>query len=76
MQDFDEAIRLNSQHTSAFYNKACCYALQGHIDPAIECLRQSLELGWIGFDHMAKNSDLDSIRDDPRYKELVKKYAK
>jgi tetratricopeptide (TPR) repeat protein len=76
IQDLDEAIRLDPKYAFAFYGKACVYALQGRTDPAIENLRRSLELGFPDFEHMAKDSDLDSIRGDPRYKQLVQKYAK
>jgi predicted RNase H-like HicB family nuclease len=44
--------------------------------PAFENLRRSLELGWRNFQHMEQDTDLDSIRADPRYKELLQKYAK
>jgi tetratricopeptide (TPR) repeat protein len=76
IRDFDEAIRLDPKNPSPVYDKACVYALQGRTDPAIDTLRQCLEVGYRNFDHMAKDSDLDSIRNDSRYKELLKKYAK
>jgi tetratricopeptide (TPR) repeat protein len=74
--DYDASIRLDPKFALAFYSKACCDALQGRIDPAIENLRQSLEVGYRNFGHMAKDSNLDSIRNEPRYKELLKRYAK
>lgn len=76
VKDCDEAIRLEPKNADAYYDKACCLALQGRTEPAIESLGQALELGFHDFDHMARDSDLDSIRGDPRYKELLKKYAK
>jgi tetratricopeptide (TPR) repeat protein len=74
--DFTEAARFDPKDQLAHYHKARCYARQGRTDSAIESLTQSLELGYRNFDHLAKDSDLDSIRDDPRYQTLLKKYAK
>jgi tetratricopeptide (TPR) repeat protein len=75
IRDFDQVIRLDPKD-AAFYNKACNYALLDRSGDAIENLRRCFELGFREIDHMAKDSDLDSIRDDPRYKQLVQKYAK
>ncbi len=74
--DYNEAIRLDPKYPLAFYNKACCYALTGKKDLAIENLGKALELGYRDFKYMEKDSDLDSIRDDPGFKELLKKYGK
>lgn len=76
LRDFDEAIRIDPKYANPFHSKACAYALQGNTSAAIENLRKSIELGYTDFDQMAIDSDLDSIRSDPRYKELQKKYAK
>ena len=40
---------------------------------AIENLRQAIELGYADFAHIAQDSDLVLIRDDPRYKEIMRK---
>jgi tetratricopeptide (TPR) repeat protein len=74
--DYDEAIRLDPKFALALYGKACCYAAQGRIDPAIESLRQALVAGYRNFGHMAKDSNLDPIRNEQRYNELLKMYAK
>ena len=76
IKDYDEALRLDPKNADAFYNKACCYSLQGKPDLAIENLAKSLELGFDNFKHLEANTDLDSIRDDPRYKKLLAKYKK
>jgi tetratricopeptide (TPR) repeat protein len=76
IKDYDEVIRLDPKHARAFYNKACCCSLQGKADLAFDSLQRSLELGYRDFEDMAKDSDLDSIRSDPRYKKLLDKYAK
>jgi tetratricopeptide (TPR) repeat protein len=76
LADFEEAIRLDAKLEAAHYNKVCAYALQGKKDLALDHLRHTLDLGYRNFDGMAKDTDLDSIRNEPRYKELLKKYMK
>jgi tetratricopeptide (TPR) repeat protein len=76
IRDFDQTLLLDPKYADAPYNKACCYARQERPEPALENLRLSIELGFRDFEHMAKDTDLDSIRGDDRYKTLLKKYAK
>ena len=53
------------------YNLACCEALAGRTNDAIEHLRQSIELSEQLRDYATSDSDFDSIRDEPAFKELV-----
>jgi hypothetical protein len=54
------------------YNSACWEALAGNPDEAFEHLHRARELN---FDevrrYMVEDSDLDSLRDDPRFQELA-----
>jgi tetratricopeptide (TPR) repeat protein len=53
------------------YNLACCESLAGRKEEAIEHLRLAIER-FEGFRNYAANdSDLDAIRDEPAFKELV-----
>ena len=76
IKDYDEALRLDPKYGSPLCGKACCFALQGKTDLAIENLGKALELGYRDFEYIEKDSELDSIRDDPRYKKLLAKYKK
>jgi tetratricopeptide (TPR) repeat protein len=71
--DFDEAIRLEPNFAAVYYNRACCYSLQGKPDQAIESLEQAFRLGYANFELLRKDPELNSIRDDPRFKNLVNK---
>ena len=53
------------------YNLACCESLAGRTTDAIEHLRQSIELSEQMRDYAKDDSDLDPIRDEPAFKELV-----
>jgi tetratricopeptide (TPR) repeat protein len=54
------------------YNAACLEALAGNADEAFALLRRAIELsnGEIR-PYLEKDDDLDSIRDDPRFQELL-----
>lgn len=72
--DYLEALKLNppdALRSTLLYNLACAYSLESRADEAIERLKQSIEAGFRDFKHMQKDKDLDHIRDDPRYKELI-----
>ncbi|HUZ14843.1 MAG TPA: cupin domain-containing protein [Gaiellaceae bacterium] len=55
------------------YNLACLEALGGRPDQAIASLRRALEINQEEiYDYLREDSDLDNIRDDPRFQELLK----
>jgi len=67
-----EATITDNEHAwGGNYNVACYLALAGETDEAIEYLRKAVELNreqvmkWLPHD-----TDLDPIRDDPRFQEL------
>ena len=53
------------------YNTACAYALKGDKDKAFEWLRKAAKAGYDDTEHMVGDSDMDSLRDDPRYKKII-----
>ena len=53
-----------------FFNLACCESLLGRTDDAIEHLRTAVRDDRLRA-QAARDSDLDAIRDDPRFRELV-----
>ena len=58
------------QYAMAVYNIACCEALAGHPEDAIAHLRSSIERNPDVKEWAAGDSDLDSLREDPRFQEL------
>ncbi len=69
----DEVIE-DVGESNVFYNKACFYAIVGKTNEAIDYFKKSLDAGWRDFSHIAVDPDLDSVRDLPKFKELVKEY--
>jgi beta-lactamase regulating signal transducer with metallopeptidase domain/tetratricopeptide (TPR) repeat protein len=57
---------------SALYNAACSYAVAGREDRALAVLERSLHAGYGDPDKLRSDSDLDAIRDQSRFEELVR----
>ena len=58
------------------YNLACSYALVGQPDKAFDALEHAIEIGYQDVKHMENDSDLNSIRSDPRYSAIITKIQK
>jgi tetratricopeptide (TPR) repeat protein len=70
---YREAIAREPDAWQGAYNAACFEALAGDSDAAFAALRRALELDrQEALKYVVDDSDLDSLRDDPRYAELVR----
>jgi adenylate cyclase len=68
----NRALLLEPEDPNGLYNLACTFALMGECDRAIDFLERSLGLQSPQFITWAKNdSDLDNLRDHPRYQALI-----
>jgi eukaryotic-like serine/threonine-protein kinase len=56
---------------SGWYYSACGAAIAGRRDEAFDDLRQAIDQGYVDASYMRRDDDLKSIRDDPRFAELV-----
>jgi len=54
------------------YNGACAAAVTGRLDEAFVWLTRSADAGWRDAEHLKVDTDLDSLRDDPRFVQFVK----
>jgi thiol-disulfide isomerase/thioredoxin len=63
----DEVIRI------ALYNSACAHARLGHQDVALDTLARTLEAGYQEFAHIERDPDLASLRDTPRFVQLLER---
>jgi len=66
-----EVVDAGPQYPLLYFNLACLESLTGRTDEAIGHLRQSLELSDEFLEYAKTDSDLDAIRDEPAFKELV-----
>ena len=71
-----KALEIEPEEYIAMYNLACIFSLQKKIDRAIEWLQKAVDAGYDDFGWMEKDTDLDNLRDDPRYKEMVRRGPK
>ena len=67
-------VQLRPGDALAHYNLACSYALLKKPDLALKTLRRAVELGYRDFRYMREDRDLDSIRHDPRFRQLLREY--
>jgi serine/threonine protein kinase/Flp pilus assembly protein TadD len=65
------ALAIDPEETSILYNVACVYALLGQTEDALNCLGKVMEHGTFYKNWAAKDSDLDSLRSDPRFQALL-----
>jgi tetratricopeptide (TPR) repeat protein len=67
-------VQLRPSDALAHYNLACSYALLKRPEQAIKTLRRAVELGYRDFRYLREDRDLDSIRHDPRFRQLLREY--
>jgi serine/threonine protein kinase/Flp pilus assembly protein TadD len=69
------ALSVDPDDPMVLYNVACSYALQGLADEAIACLEKVMAQSSSGSLHKVwaeQDSDLDSLRGNPRFQALLK----
>jgi len=76
MQLDKHLVTLRPQDPLAHYNLACSYALLKRAELSLKTLRRAVELGYRDFRYMREDRDLDSIRHDPRFRQLLREFDK
>jgi tetratricopeptide (TPR) repeat protein len=72
--EYEKAIDINPRDAGAFFNKACCNAILGKDDFAINDLQSALENGYRNLDKLENSRALSNVRLDPRFTELINKF--
>ena len=67
-------VQLRPGDALSHYNLACSFALLKRPDHALKTLRRAVELGYRDFRYMREDRDLESIRHDPRFRQLLREY--
>ena len=65
-------IELSPNDPLMFYNVACFYANTGDKSLALQSLKNAITTGYGFFEWIKRDPDLDSIRNEPEYIELMK----
>jgi tetratricopeptide (TPR) repeat protein len=66
-----EVVDASPQYALLNYNLACLESLTGRTDDALEHLRRSIELSEQFRDYAKGDADLDAIRNEPAFEELM-----
>jgi tetratricopeptide (TPR) repeat protein len=72
IRDFERVIDLDPEESSAPYNIACAHARAGRPEHAVHWLERAVAAGFVDFDHMRKDPDLDSLRKRPDFQRLLR----
>lgn len=64
------------EDATVYYNLACSYSVLKDAGKAMQALETSFRLGYCDFKHMMEDQDLDLLKQNPEFRELVKKYFK
>jgi TolB-like protein/Tfp pilus assembly protein PilF len=67
------ALAIDPEDPAVLYNVACVYALAGSSEEALDQLDKAIQNGFGHRDWLENDSDLDSIRDEPRFQTLLRK---
>lgn len=73
-KELNDAAARDPKQSLVYYNMGVLRLKQGRTDEALKQFEASFLNGFNYFDEMAKDPDLNAIRNDPRFIGLVKKY--
>lgn len=65
------ALAINPDDPLLLYNISCMYAMLGNPDEALSCLEKAVDKGYGQKDWVEHDSDLDSLRQLPRFQTIV-----
>jgi len=71
-----KAIELNPSDPLMLYNTACFYAQIGEKRLALDSLKSSVQAGLEDYEWIRRDPDLESIRNEPEYIDLIEKKDK
>ncbi len=69
----ERAIAADPDDPMLLYNVACNYAQLGRVEEALSALEQAVDRGYGDRPWMEHDSDLEPLRDKPRYKALLER---
>lgn len=79
IKKYEQAVRcleksVELEHRgSDYYNLACAYSLANKTDKAIDALTKAVELGYGSRSQFENDTDLNSLKSDPRFKDILQR---
>ena len=67
----EQAVSINPNELAVLYNAACVYSRVGKIDKAIDYFERLIEAGYPSREWIENDSDLDAIRNHPRFQKIL-----
>src|SRR5688500_18544713 len=67
------ALAMDPDDPSVLYNIACAFAVEGQTAEAVDALERALENGFGHWSWIEHDADLDSLREDPVFLELLER---
>ena len=67
------ARAIDPTDSGVLYNVACVYALGGVKHQALDTLEEAIQNGYAHREWLDRDTDLDSLRDDPRFETMRQK---
>jgi TolB-like protein/tetratricopeptide (TPR) repeat protein len=67
----ERALEIDPADAGVQYNVACLYSLEDQTDRAIDCLESAVASGFGHRDWIEQDPDLDTLREHPRFQELI-----
>jgi len=67
------ALAIDPEDAAVLYNVACVHALAGSSEEALDHLDRAIQNGFAHRDWLENDSELDSIREEPRFQALLRK---
>ena len=72
MEWMDASLRKSPGDSIVIYNAACFYALAGEVEKSLDCLENCyFRIGGLNREWLVHDSDLDAVRDHPRFAKLL-----
>src|SRR5207249_447960 len=69
------AMTMAPDESLTLYNVACVYALQAKSDQALDCLEQAVAHGFRHKEWVQHDTDLASLREQPRFQALIERLS-
>jgi len=69
----ERALEADPEDPLVLYNVACNYSILGEHEKAIRCLDEAITFGYGQREWLENDSDLDPLRDNPRFQALFKR---
>ncbi len=67
----ERALAIDPNDSAVLYNVGCVYCLLQDNDKALECLQKAVYHGYAHKEWMKHDSDLNGLREDPRFLKLL-----